>query len=722
MEHLLSETTQSQLDETLRTEWLGFNHYSDKPVPFADYPGVRGWDKNGLRTGNLSHVHTSQTSKTPKEAAFSATAFLQSWLYFGVLEGITGKCLDIASFVSKDVDGVMTLKSTNLLTILKTSKPIATFLQQRGQGGPRVWFDELAATIKDAESICVELQEFAYFPSLQYPTWTNLLESILPSIILMLEAVKGVAKLFDPGNPRLIFDYIHFPPGAHQRRLERLIALGWCPFTLANFIKTTNNSVISWIDVSKIKREPSRHTQCDRSQCRVYQIDEVIYKTRHVVDHCNCEFKSPPLNVIQFALNCGKIPAITAVDGVELRLDVVSFKPGKTGRYIAFSHVWADGIGSVSEQGLPICQIRRLSKIAARLTGQVQPCFWIDSLCVPEQQSLRKKAITLMAQTYSSAAVVVVLDRDIENISIHSPSEQLLLSIYTSGWMSRLWTYQEATLAKILFLQMKDGLYELDATQLPSPTLPLMIIWVELARLVGALRRQPHEKIPMIGHIHSTLRWRSTSKPDEETLAIAKMVGIETSALLQYDGEARKAAFWRLLKSIPKGIIHLGGAKLSLDGFRWAPLTLLHQPGVAGTNTMMSFMDGDAKCTEHGLVGDFETLILMSEWTTRMDVRVFVYEEVSTDSVFEIIGIDEFDGEFTFNAVLLAGRGWEAMRLSDARIGTAIFIKPSQSTEEFEYTGERMSRVVVRRITKGTTSDGVLTRKGHFDRIRLCLK
>jgi hypothetical protein len=33
----------------------------------------------------------------------------------------------------------------------------------------------------------------------------------------------------------------------------------------------------------------------------------------------------------------------------------------------------------------------------------------------------------------------------------------------------------------------------------------------------------------------------------------------------------------------------------------------------------MSFMDGDAECTEHGLVGDFETLIWMSDLTMRMD-------------------------------------------------------------------------------------------------------
>jgi hypothetical protein len=126
------------------------------------------------------------------------------------------------------------------------------------------------------------------------------------------------------------------------------------------------------------------------------------------------------------------------------------------------------------------------------------------------------------------------------------------------------------------------------------------------------------------------------------------MVGIDASASLQYDGEARKAAFWKLLGTIPKGVIHLAGAKLSLDGFRWAPQTLLHQPQVVGSNTM-SFMDGEAKCTEHGLVGEFQALMLMSDCTTNPNVRIYVHEDVS-DSVFEIIGIDEFEvKEFSFN-------------------------------------------------------------------------
>jgi hypothetical protein len=166
----------------------------------------------------------------------------------------------------------------------------------------------------------------------------------------------------------------------------------------------------------------------------------------------------------------------------------------------------------------------------------------------------------------------------------------------------------------------------------------------------------------------------------------------------------------------------LAGAKLSLHGFRWAPQTLLHQPQVVGSNTMMSFMDGEAKCTEHGLVGEFQALMLMSDCTTDPNVRIYVHEDVS-DSVFELIGIDEFEAkEFSFNAVLLAGRGWEAMRDSDARIGTAIHLKSSHSTEEFQYTGERMSRLVVRRLAKETMYDRTMSQKALFRRICLCLK
>jgi hypothetical protein len=139
-----------------RSSWVG------QPLPAEREPLPRKQVK-----------HRKPPKKQPYQVQhlFKAGGTLEYW------KGLLGN-VSISRYSSPS--GVSTLKSTKLLTVLKTSNPVATFLQKRGQGGPKVSSDELAATLKEAESISVELQKFVHFPS---PT--HLLESILPSILLI---------------------------------------------------------------------------------------------------------------------------------------------------------------------------------------------------------------------------------------------------------------------------------------------------------------------------------------------------------------------------------------------------------------------------------------------------------------------------------------------------------------------------------------------------------
>ena len=713
MEHLVGKTIQYEFDDAFRTRWLGFDHPASLRCSFTDYPTKRGWDQHQLLDGDLSHAHPSQLSKTPEDMASSAAAMVQSWLYFGFLEGVCEKRIDTGLFISTTIgaDGFRTLHSNELFNVLKMSPPITEFLEHHDRDRSKP-FDLVAQKLVEASDVCVRLQKFTFHPPQNYPDWAPLLESILPSILLMLEAVEGMFKRFDPGHRRLSFGLAQFPPDAQQKRLQRLIDLGWCPFTLDRLSRTTNISLMSWMDVSQFKREPNHHTSCDRSKCELYQIDRESYKTKHITPTCTCASVGPPLNVLQFSLLRGKIPSITVVnEDSQLRLDVTTFDVNTKGNYVAFSHVWADGLGSVSEVGLPVCQLRKLETIASFILRRKNPCFWIDSLCIPEQQDLRRKAIILMSKTYSCAAAVVVLDREIQKASIYTPSEELFLSICGSGWMGRLWTYQEAALARRLIFQMKDGLYELDPSLLPPPTLPLMTIWAHLAKQLKALTITD---VPAISSVQATLRWRQTSKPDDETLAIAGILNIDSSILLKYEGEARKARFWALLQSVPKGIIHLPGPKLSLKGFRWAPQTLLYQP-LNGSNTM--FKTGEAKCTDDGLIGDFEALVLQETCKSKPDIRICLHEEGR--SAYYIIGIDDNNSEFAFDAVLLAGKSFRELE-AHASIATAIRLKKPGLRDTTDYFGEFSQRLLIHK-TPIATMDVQGSIEVRVQHLSLCL-
>jgi hypothetical protein len=53
-----------------------------------------------------------------------------------------------------------------------------------------------------------------------------------------------------------------------------------------------------------------------------------------------------------------------------------------------------------------------------------------DSFCVPSRTELRRKAIGLVVETYASAAVVVVADASMRDLSVSDPIQEQLFVLY----------------------------------------------------------------------------------------------------------------------------------------------------------------------------------------------------------------------------------------------------------------------------------------------------
>ncbi|EXJ76820.1 uncharacterized protein A1O5_01328 [Cladophialophora psammophila CBS 110553] len=119
-------------------------------------------------------------------------------------------------------------------------------------------------------------------------------------------------------------------------------------------------------------------------------------------------------------------------------IDLEIVPAGPSTRYLAYSHVWADGRGNVSGNELYECQWRwhqecaqqhekRDLDICSALSENLL-LFWIDTFCVPRGSDdrmwqLRTKAILSMSEIYRKAEVVVVLDSALENADITSVLE-----------------------------------------------------------------------------------------------------------------------------------------------------------------------------------------------------------------------------------------------------------------------------------------------------------
>ncbi|KAI1366247.1 hypothetical protein F5Y08DRAFT_327459 [Xylaria arbuscula] len=190
---------------------------------------------------------------------------------------------------------------------------------------------------------------------------------------------------------------------------------GWCSGEIMAFT-SRGLSLSSFYLLPSRRRRPDwrGHSKCSMTVCNAYHVDDRTYQTLHAESGCKCKHHI------------------------------------QDGRYVAISHVRSDGMGNTRGNTLPCCLLRdlqfRVNRLYPEASGPIP--FWIDTLCVPriEQQ---KKAIRGLVQVYSCAEKVLVIDKTLQSIwwENASPYEAYLFN-GICPWTTRLWTFQEAWLAK----------------------------------------------------------------------------------------------------------------------------------------------------------------------------------------------------------------------------------------------------------------------------------
>jgi hypothetical protein len=313
--------------------------------------------------------------------------------------------------------------------------------------------------------------------------------------------------------------------------------------------------------------------------------------------------------------------------------------------------------------------------------------------------------------------------------------------------MDRLWTFQESFLArKLIFVMDGPRLVEFDVSEgaggLPRPSLPLGTIWLSLAKYLEKLKPLGPRKPPgtggrlgsRLGMVYSGLRWRRTSKSDDETIAIAGVLGLDKNVgdLLSLIGEERKVMFWRLLKWVPRNVIHLPGPKLSslVEGFRWVPLSLMYCS--EGGNSIHSG-EVEAEVTEGGLVGEWDGIVLGNGMTLVYKAGEDIYisaaaAEVGSlmdGEVYHLTGLGDRGDEFRFNAVLGSGKGWGDIT-GTATIATAVvFVDGNGSCDadagEMVTRAQCTQRMAVRKIGKEILRGNEKVELATIQNLRLCI-
>ncbi|KAK6507949.1 hypothetical protein TWF481_006368 [Arthrobotrys musiformis] len=555
-------------------KWLEFPHSNHPISPFPSYLETRGL--------KLS----SQGSESPH-----LLAKLQNWLTFGLLESITQSPIPKELLVSEINGSPAVLTRSNIPSIMSTW--VSTIRYGKTEEY-KIWCQKVNATLIQLRSIMLTMvTKRVFFSNPSILPYDDAAATVL-FIGCIAESISSAKMAFHPS----ILEPMGFSMSvlwgaefidAYERELVR--EKGWCAFTVNSVIGTLGLCALEYL--GRVGGEGGgRHRECTREICKANMVDVENYKPKHVegCDDGSCVYSKPDAGAVVGALTGGDIPIIMIEDiGEEGTAGSIRIDTHKSHEvpYLAISHVWADGLGSTTEAGLPTCQIRRISNLVSNVlpkaTGeQSKISFWMDSLCIPNDPSVRKKAIGMMARTYTEAAAVLVLDSALLSIPSTLPREELAVQILLCGWMKRLWTLQEAVLAKKLFFLCSDGVAIQLSHVLPEPeSMPLYPAQNDIAAELFRLMKWRGWNTYTIGDVARALRWRATSRASDETLAIASLLDKDPASLAGLPAAVRMKELLLRLKEVPRNILFLSADKMDIDGFRWAPLSFMATHGGA---------------------------------------------------------------------------------------------------------------------------------------------
>lgn len=457
--------------------------------PFSAYPFRQGW---AHRPHSLQWLRCSDNILARR---------VQVWLYFGLLSEFCGCVIPQHTFRCADgLTGTPRLSTIRLPQLVDTHKHTKW---KRNLNDCRKLLEE-ALRLSDL----VE----ARITSMQGPL--SLVSCSVRALIQSLNSAQGLRvktinsiRRYQAGRRwplRFSTDIIEgWKISVAKAIILRMADLGWCPAQIADFKSKYSCNMIYYISGLPINGGLS-HARCDEFRCSAYNIDESCYIPRHASDCLsgNCDLVEVTAAAVAAIIDDRHgIPLLScSLSGDrQIRMEVIRAETGK--KYIAVSHVWSGGLGNPIQNGLPKCEVRQLAHRLGELQTALSKCFeisewfssekptlfWMDTFCIPIGESFRlsrRMAINSMAEIFSGAVTVLVLDPELQRLSYAGMKpEQSLAHVLCSSWMSRCWTLLEASLAKSWYIQFNDRAVDMVKTMVHCRTRFRIELWMSLGKI-----------------------------------------------------------------------------------------------------------------------------------------------------------------------------------------------------------------------------------------------
>ena len=525
--------------------------------------------------------------------------FIQSWLFFGLIEETLGPLSMVyrtPSSITLLVDSSIPEQSVINTSILqKDFDVLQQALNSLCIDKKEAYKQRVTAKVNMVYRILQkqldQTRRLAFKPSMaSHPGASQSLVNL--SIVCLCTYLSSLFGLHD-ATRHTRFEYLE------QGILEgRLLDDGWCP----SQVKRVSRALLppSLYLLSNMRR-PDPHLDhsitdtatgrksCTEYQCFANQVHLEDYTTKHdaayIHDGCGIHCKFLAADQIQMFewLKKGIQPLALYTD------DPPNFRivPSTTHtRYVAISHVWAQGLGNRDSNALPRCQLKRLSMIVNELypLSQRPVPFWIDTLsCPTKPKEARSLAIIQMRNTYSRADKVLILDSYLDVESRGTSDAEILLRILCSAWTTRLWTFQEGALAKDAYFRFRDAAVNITAmrehvlttSQAQSPDVGEML--EELGLGWFSLEARPSTAGQLLIILAKAVRHRATSVAEDEALCLGSLAGVDMDTLAnpKVPPKERMRIFWEKFEAPPSMLVFWEGRNLDEIGYRWAPASFL---------------------------------------------------------------------------------------------------------------------------------------------------
>lgn len=337
--------------------------------------------------------------------------------------------------------------------------------------------------------------------------------------------------------------------------LDKMKTKEWCPRTVRVLLGQLGSSATLLLSSLNNHSASQDHLRkgCDQNVCKVIAGSDggTGYKHEHVPKLCTrgqdgdlCQevsFSKSTLYSILRSVNSYndevEFPVFRATpetkegQSPEWKLEIKSWNLIGRPSFATISHVWSDGLGNQTCNGVHPCQLEFINRLLQKVSGNSRQVatdgtghwFWLDTLGIPvedktnedpgnaplgsarlsgrttdevpskdEFKALKKRAISQIHTVFKKAGHAIVIDKGLCAEDAGDDLAAITMKVLTSNWMRRLWTLQEAYLSKKLFITFKydpqavAGIWNFDdlMTNLTDDNREEMKLLLSIAQLV----------------------------------------------------------------------------------------------------------------------------------------------------------------------------------------------------------------------------------------------